>query len=81
MFLVCPTLEYVSACWDHCIGQINALDRVQKKVIHFTVHKKESDWENLILCGTIAVCAHFLKLTVRNGVGKRYETGCERLTV
>ena len=30
--LVCPILEYGSACWDPCReGQINALDRVQKK--------------------------------------------------
>jgi hypothetical protein len=30
--LVCPVLEYGSACWDPCReGQINVLDLVQKK--------------------------------------------------
>jgi len=28
-------------------GQINALDRVQKKATEFTYHTKHSDWETL----------------------------------
>jgi len=41
-------LEYGSACWDPCReGQINALDRVQKKAAQFAHHTKDSDWEKL----------------------------------
>jgi hypothetical protein len=43
-----PVLEYATACWDPCVeGQINALDRVQKKAAQFTNHTKDSDWETL----------------------------------
>jgi len=36
MSLARPILEYGAACWDPCReGQINTLDRVQEKVIHF----------------------------------------------
>jgi hypothetical protein len=43
-----PILQYASACWDPCRdGQINALDRVQKKAARFTNHTKDSDWEIL----------------------------------
>ena len=45
--LVRPTVEYGSACWDPCRGQINALDRVEKEVAQFTNHIKDSDWEIL----------------------------------
>ena len=46
--LVCPVLEYGSACWDPCRErQINALDRVQKKAAQYTNHTKDSDWETL----------------------------------
>ena len=45
--LVCPTVEYGSACWDPCRQEINALDRVQKKAAQFTNYIKDSDWENL----------------------------------
>jgi hypothetical protein len=39
-----PVLECGAACWDPCReGQINALDRVQKKAAQFTVHTKNSD--------------------------------------
>jgi hypothetical protein len=42
--LVRPVLEYGAACWDPCReGQINALDRVQKKAAQFTNHTKDSD--------------------------------------
>jgi len=53
--LVRPVLEYGSACWDPCReGQINALDRVQKKAAQFTNHTKDSDWETLAQRRTIA---------------------------
>jgi len=44
--LVCPILEYGSACWDPCReGQIKVLDGVQKKDAQFTNHMKDSEWE------------------------------------
>jgi hypothetical protein len=43
-----PIVEYGSACWDpRREGQINALDRVQKKAVRFRNHTKDSDWEIL----------------------------------
>ena len=40
--LVRPVLEYESACWDPCReGQINALERVQKKAAQFTNDTKD----------------------------------------
>ena len=39
-----PILEYESAYWDPCReGQINALERVQKKSAQFTNHTTDSD--------------------------------------
>jgi len=52
--LIRPVLEYGSACWDPCRGQINALDRVQKRAAQFTNHTMDSDWETLAQCRTIA---------------------------
>jgi len=58
--LVRPNLEYGSACWDPCRGQINVSDRVQQKAAQFTNHTKDSDWENLAEYRTIArLCALF----------------------
>jgi len=55
MPLARPILEYGSACWDPCReGQINALDRIQKKATQFTNHTKDSDWETLTQRMTIA---------------------------
>jgi len=45
--LVSPSLQYGSACWDPCRGQINASDRVQTKAVQFTNRTKDSDWETL----------------------------------
>ena len=45
--LVHTILEYGSAYWDPCRGQINALDQVQKKAALFTNHMMDSDWETL----------------------------------
>jgi hypothetical protein len=40
--LILPILERGSACWDPCRdGQINALDRIQKRAAQFTSHTKE----------------------------------------
>jgi len=56
-----PIVEYGSACWDPCReGQINALDRVQKRAARFTNHTKDSDWEILAQRRTRArLCALF----------------------
>jgi len=50
-----------SACWNpYREGQINALDRVQKKAARFTNHTKDSDWETLAQRRTITrLCALF----------------------
>ena len=46
MSLVRPVLDYGAACWDPCReGQINALDRVQKRAAQFTNHTNDCDWE------------------------------------
>jgi hypothetical protein len=45
--LVRPILEYGVAFWDPCRGQINVLDRVEKKAAQFSNHTKDYDWENL----------------------------------
>ena len=38
--LVRPILEYGASCWDpYREGQINALDRLQKKTAKFANHK------------------------------------------
>jgi hypothetical protein len=60
--LVRPILEYESACWDPCReGQINALDRVQKKAAQFTDHKKDSNWEFLAQRRTVACLCDLFK--------------------
>jgi len=46
--LVRPILEYGASCWDsYREGQINALDRVQKKAAKFVHHKISPNWESL----------------------------------
>jgi len=48
MSLVRPILEYGATCWDpYREGQINALDRVQKKAAKFAHHKNSPNWETL----------------------------------
>ena len=42
-----PFLEYVSASWDRCRRQINAVGRIQQKTAQFTNCTKDSDWETL----------------------------------
>jgi len=59
--LVRPILECGAACWESCGGQINALDRVQTKAAQFTNHTKDSDWETLAQCRTIAGLCALLK--------------------
>jgi hypothetical protein len=46
--LVRPILEYGASCWDpYREGQINTLDRVQKKAAKFVHHKISLNWECL----------------------------------
>jgi len=46
--LVRPILEYGASCWDpYREGQINALDRVQKKAAKFVHHKISPNRESL----------------------------------
>jgi len=80
--MVCPILEYGSACWDPCReGQINVLDQVQKKAAQFINHTKDSDWETLAQQRTLACLWHFLKRTLGNRLGNLYATGCKGLIV
>jgi hypothetical protein len=60
MSLLRTILEYGSACWDPCRGQLNALEQVQKKTAQFTNHMKDSDWETFAQLRTITcLCALF----------------------
>jgi len=61
MSLVSPILEHGSACWDpYREGQVNALDRVQKKEAKFTQHKNSPDWETLASRRKLSrICALF----------------------
>ena len=60
--LVRPILEYRSARWDpRRGGEINALDRVQKKAAQFTKHMMDSDWETLAQHRTIACLCRLFK--------------------
>jgi len=75
--LVCPVLEYGSSCWDPCIeGQINVLDRVQKKAAEFTNHMKDSDWKTLPQHRTIARLCTLFKAHSREQAWKAI---CDRL--
>ena len=64
--LVRSVLEYGSACWNPCReGQINALDRVQKKSAQFTNPTKDSDKETLAQRRTTApLCPLFKAYSV-----------------
>jgi hypothetical protein len=66
--LVRRILEYGAVCWDpYREGQINALDRVQKKAAKFARghnHRNGSDWESLAQRSKIAhLCALFKAYT------------------
>jgi len=61
MSLVRPILEYGASCWDpYREGQINALDRVQKKTAKFAYHANITVWETLVQRRKIIrICALF----------------------
>jgi hypothetical protein len=60
-----PILECGAACWDpYKEGQINALDRVQKKAAKFAHHTNDSNWETVAQGRKIApICALFKACT------------------
>jgi len=69
--LVRPVLENGSASWDPCReGEINVLDRVQKKAAQFTNHTRDSAWENLAQRRTIACLCALLKAYYGEGAWK-----------
>jgi hypothetical protein len=62
MSLIRPVLEYGAACWDpHREGQINALDRVQRKAAKFANLTNASDWDTLAHRRTVARLCALLK--------------------
>jgi hypothetical protein len=59
-----PILEYGAVCWDPYRGQINALNRVQKRAAKFAKSINESGWETLAQRRMIArICALFKAYT------------------
>jgi hypothetical protein len=66
--LVPPILEYGAVCWyPYREGQINTLNRVQKKAAKFVRghnHRNGSDWESLVQRRKITrICALFKTYT------------------
>jgi hypothetical protein len=70
MSLVRPILEYGALCWVlNREGQINALDRVQKKAAKFANHTNDSGWETLAQRRKIArISAMFKSKHRRTGI-------------
>jgi hypothetical protein len=79
-----PILEYGAVCWDpYREGQINALERVQKKAVKFARghnHRNGSDWESLVQRRKIArLCALFKAYTGEQAwkaIGERLQGPC-----
>jgi len=70
MSLARPILKYGASCWEpNMKGQINALDRVQKKADKFANHTNYSGWETLAHRRKIARICSLLKHTPENGHG------------
>jgi hypothetical protein len=75
--LVCPILEYGSACWGPFTeGQIYALDRLQKKAARFTNRMKNSDWETLAQHRTIS---HLCKIFKAYSGAWAWKAICDKL--
>jgi hypothetical protein len=62
---IAPILEYRAACWEpYRQGQINALDRMQKKAAKFAHHRNELNWKTLTERRKLArLCAFFKAYT------------------
>jgi len=81
MSLVRPILEYGVSCWDpYGEGQINALDRVQKKAAKFANHTNASVWESLAQRRKIARICPVFKTYIGeqawNAIGDRLKGPC-----
>ena len=81
MSLLRSILEFAASCWDpYSEGQINALDRVQKKAATFANHTKDSVWEILVQRRKIAgICALFTAYTgvwAWKAIGDRLQGPC-----
>jgi hypothetical protein len=69
--LVRPIREYGAACWDpYKMGQINALDLVQKKAAKYAHHRNDSNWGNLDSAERQLAYALSSKHTRENGLGR-----------
>jgi len=62
-------------------GQINALDRVQRKAARFTNHTNDSDWETLAQRRTIARLYALFKAYFGKRAWKAIHEGCEGVTI
>jgi predicted ATPase len=68
--MVAKVLEYGAAYWDpYREGQINALDRVQRKAAKFAHHRNDATWESLTQRKQLAYSL-YLKHTRENGRGR-----------
>jgi len=81
MSVALPILQYGAACWDpYRKGQINALNRVQKKADKFANHTNASVWENLAQRRKIArICPVFIAYTGEQAwkaIGDRLKGPC-----
>ena len=69
--LVRPILEYGSVCWDpYREGQVNALNRVQKRAAKFAKNKNELGWETLAQRRMMARLCAPLRPILGNRLGK-----------
>ena len=76
-----PILKCGASCWDpYRDGQINALDRMQKKAAKFANLTNDSVWENLvqrrkIVCIYTQLKAYTRKLPLK-AIGDRFKGPC-----
>jgi hypothetical protein len=64
--LVRPILEYGAVCWDPYIGQIGALNRVQRRTTKFANNADQTGWESLAEHRMVSrLCALFKAYTER----------------
>jgi hypothetical protein len=76
-----PFLEYVSASWDPCKGEKNALEHVQKKAAQFTFYTNYSNWETVANYRSIARLCALYKGAMGKVLWKLHETGCDGFTI
>jgi len=81
MSLLSSILEYGASCWDpYREGQINALDRVQKKAATFVNHTNDSVWEILAqrrkMSGICALLKAYTAVWAWKAIGDRLQGPC-----